>query len=64
MMLRESFCLPVAAAAIEEAMRVVWDAGYVTADLETAGDTLIGTQKMGTLIAGHVEQILGNSNVD
>ena len=50
MMFRYSFKLPDEAAAIENAVDAVLAAGWRTADIADAGDTPIGTQKMGQLI--------------
>lgn len=51
MMLRISFGLTEEAAAVEKAVERVIDAGYRTEDLREAGKEVVGTQKMGRLIA-------------
>lgn len=51
MMLRYSFGLEREARAIEDAVSRVLEQGYRTADIATPGDTVVGTQEMGRLIA-------------
>jgi 3-isopropylmalate dehydrogenase len=58
MMLRESFGLCSASAAIEQAVRSVWEEGFCTADVAVPGRRVIGTVEMATRIAQRVEQYL------
>ena len=58
MMLRESFCWPAAAAAIQQAVRSVWDEGFCTAELHVPGSQVIGTRELGKRIAKRAEQLL------
>ena len=51
MMLKYSFDNDEAAKAIEDAVKSVLKSGYRTPDIQSDGTTLIGTEKMGTLIA-------------
>jgi 3-isopropylmalate dehydrogenase len=51
MMLRYSFGLEDAALSIENAVMTVLDQGYRTLDILQPGKTLVGTEKMGDLIA-------------
>ncbi|MFS8501408.1 MAG: 3-isopropylmalate dehydrogenase [Caldicoprobacter sp.] len=51
MMLRYSFGLEREARAVEDAVSRVLEQGYRTADIATPGDTVVGTQEMGRLIA-------------
>lgn len=51
MMLRYSFNMPAEADAIENAVNLVLDEGYRTADIMSEGNSLIGCKKMGELIA-------------
>ena len=51
MMLKYSFDNDEAALAIENAVKSVLKAGYRTPDIKSEGSTIIGTEKMGTLIA-------------
>lgn len=52
MMLRYSFDMEDAANAIEKAVALILDKGYRTGDIMESGMTLVGTEKMGDLIAG------------
>ena len=54
MMLRLSLGLEAEAKAIEEAVDAVIREGYRTADIASAGSTLVDTAKMGTLVAERV----------
>ena len=54
MMLRYSFSTEAAAADIERAVSNVLDKGYRTEDIMQEGMKLVGTQKMGVLIAGEL----------
>jgi 3-isopropylmalate dehydrogenase len=56
MMLRLSLGEPDAAAAIEQAVDAVLQAGYRTPDISSEGTNVVDTAKMGTLVA---EQIGG-----
>jgi 3-isopropylmalate dehydrogenase len=58
MMLRESFGLFNASAAIEQAVKSVWDEGFCTADVAVPGRRVLGTAEMGTRIAERVEHYL------
>jgi 3-isopropylmalate dehydrogenase len=58
MLLRESLALPHVAAAIEDAVRSVWNEGFCTADVAMPGGRIVGTREMGTRIAERAEQIL------
>jgi 3-isopropylmalate dehydrogenase len=51
MMLRESFGLMQAAAAIQDAVRSVWREGFRTEDVATQGAHIVGTREMGSRIA-------------
>lgn len=51
MMLKYSFGNDEAAQAIEDAVKSVLSSGYRTPDIKTEGSIVIGTEKMGTLIA-------------
>lgn len=51
MMLRYSFDMDDAADSIEKAVALVLDKGYRTADIMEDGKTLVGTEKMGDLVA-------------
>ncbi|MGE3803552.1 MAG: isocitrate/isopropylmalate family dehydrogenase, partial [Gemmataceae bacterium] len=62
LMLRASFGLESAAAAIEEALRQVWSEGWRTADVARPGCRLIGTQEMGRRVAGCAAEIACQSN--
>lgn len=50
MMLRHSFSLEEGAKAIEEAVEVVLEEGYRTADIMSEGNKLVGTKEMGQLV--------------
>ncbi len=52
MMLRSSLGLAKEAAAVEEAVNTVLNAGYRTADIARAGDAPISTSAMGDLVVG------------
>ncbi len=54
MMLRYSFDLEAEALLIEEAVRKVLGKGYRTIDIMSPGNTLVGTDKMGDLIAQEI----------
>ena len=54
MMLRYSFDLEKEADAVENAINKVLDEGYRTGDIFSEGCTLVGTKKMGDLIAEHI----------
>ncbi len=54
MMLKYSFDLDKEAAVIEDAVRNVLKKGYRTVDIMSPGKTLVGTDKMGDLIAGEI----------
>jgi len=53
-LLRESLNLPRCAAAIEQAIRATWAAGYVTADLSDTGGRVISTTEMTRRIADRI----------
>jgi len=55
MLLRHSLGLEKEAAAVEEAVNQVLREGYRTRDLREEGKTLVGTRKMGALIAAQVK---------
>ncbi|MGD1832451.1 MAG: 3-isopropylmalate dehydrogenase [Sphaerochaetaceae bacterium] len=55
MMLRYTFSLPKEADAIETAVSGVLEQGYRTGDIYSEGTTLVGTKKMGSLIAESIE---------
>ena len=55
MMLRYSFDLDREADAIEAAVQKALTEGYRTSDIMAAGCTLVGTARMGELIAGYIE---------
>ncbi|MGL4343681.1 MAG: 3-isopropylmalate dehydrogenase [Cellulosilyticaceae bacterium] len=55
MMLRYSFDLEQEARAIEQAVEAVLDQGYRTGDIMSEGMSLIGTEKMGSLICEHIQ---------
>jgi len=57
MMLRYTFSLSKEADAIERAVSGVLDQGYRTKDIYSEGTTLIGTKKMGFLIAESIENL-------
>jgi len=59
MMLRHSLEMPEAAAAVERAVKEVLQAGYRTEDIRQEGAIVVGTDKMGTLVAERVGAILG-----
>lgn len=54
MMLRYSFDLDMEADILENAVRTVLSKGYRTIDIMSPGKTLVGTDKMGDLIAGEI----------
>lgn len=54
MMLRYSLDLSMEADRIEDAVRKVLSKGYRTIDIMSPGKTLVGTDKMGDLIAGEI----------
>ena len=56
MMLRHSFALPDEAKAIEDAISLVLDEGYRTADIYSAGMKRVGTAEMGRRIAEAIKQ--------
>jgi 3-isopropylmalate dehydrogenase len=58
MMLRESFCLIHASRAIEQAVRLVWNQGYCTADTVVPGRRVIGTREMGSRVAERTSCLL------
>ncbi|HTV49385.1 MAG TPA: isocitrate/isopropylmalate family dehydrogenase [Phycisphaerae bacterium] len=60
MMLRESFNCHVEASCIEQAIEDVWHAGWRTPDITQNGDRIVGTQRMGELIAEAVLTQVGN----
>lgn len=53
-MLRYSFDLSKEAEQIENAVKTVLHQGYRTADIYQDGMTLVGTEKMGDLIAAEI----------
>ena len=55
MMLRYSFDLDREADAIEAAVQKALTEGYRTSDIMAEGCTLVGTARMGELIAGYIE---------
>lgn len=55
MMLRYSFDLETEARAIEGAVEAVLDQGYRTGDIMSEGMSLIGTEKMGSLICEYIQ---------
>ncbi|MDF2871277.1 MAG: leuB [Anaerocolumna sp.] len=55
MLLRYSFDLEEEAKQIEEAVQKVLKNGYRTVDIMSDGNTLVGTDKMGDLIAGEIK---------
>jgi len=55
MLLKESFGLTEAAESIHAAVRSVWRAGWRTADLPEAACQVVGTRKMGALVADAVK---------
>ena len=57
MMLRYSFDLDREADAIEAAVQKALTEGYRTSDIMAEGCTLVGTTRMGELIAGYIEQV-------
>jgi 3-isopropylmalate dehydrogenase len=58
MMLRYSFGMPKAAAAVDQAVRMVLKEGFRTEDIRQAGATVVGTDKMGSLVAERVEALM------
>lgn len=56
MMLRYSFDLDMEADKIEDAVRKVLKKGYRTIDIMSPGNTLVGTDKMGDLIADKIRE--------
>lgn len=68
MMLRETYELPHEANRIEAALERVWRAGWRTADLFDNGadaeDKLVGTRRMGHLVAEAVRQLSGSQPVE
>jgi 3-isopropylmalate dehydrogenase len=54
MMFRHSFQMEEVASSIENSVEKVLAQGYRTADIYTPGTTLVGTEKMGDLVAGAV----------
>ena len=56
MMLKFSFDLDKEADAIERAVAKVLEEGYRTIDIMSDGKEQVGTEKMGDLIAGYIEQ--------
>ena len=54
MMFRYSFKLAAEADAIEAAVDKALAGGWCTADIARAGESVIGTQKMGEIIRGHI----------
>ncbi|MHB8910999.1 MAG: 3-isopropylmalate dehydrogenase [Syntrophales bacterium] len=58
MMLRHSFGMEGAAAAVENAVRAVLKDGFRTEDIREEGATIVGTVKMGDLVAGKTGSIL------
>ena len=57
MLLRHSLELEDEARAVETAVEAVLAEGYRTRDLEKGGTTLIGTRKIGDLIAGRIRNV-------
>jgi len=57
MMLRESYGLAAEADAIEKALSDVWAAGWRTEDLREEGCRIVGTQRMGELVAEEVVRV-------
>lgn len=55
MMFRHTFKMDEIAAAIETAIEQALAAGYRTPDIHTSGTTLVGTEKMGELVAGFLK---------
>jgi 3-isopropylmalate dehydrogenase len=58
MLLREGFGLEREAAAIEGAVRALWDEGLRTEDLARPGTRIVGTREMGHQVAHRAGQIL------
>ncbi len=57
MMLRYTFSLTKEADAIERAVSEILEKGYRTGDIYSEGTTLVGTKKMGSLIADAIENL-------
>lgn len=57
MMLRYSFDLTREAAAVEQAVAEVLEAGYRTADIMEPGMTLVGTERMGDLVVEYINRL-------
>ncbi|NMA66384.1 MAG: 3-isopropylmalate dehydrogenase [Clostridiaceae bacterium] len=55
MMLRYSFNLSKEAEAVENAVNIALKEGYRTGDIMSPGKTLVGTEKMGDLVANFIE---------
>lgn len=55
MMLRYTLNLKKEADAVEKAVNRVLEEGYRTGDIMSPGKTLVGTQKMGDMVAGFIE---------
>jgi 3-isopropylmalate dehydrogenase len=58
MMLRHSLEMPEAAAEVERAVREVLKAGYRTEDIRQEGAAVVGTDKMGDLVAAKVSALV------
>jgi 3-isopropylmalate dehydrogenase len=56
MLLRFSLDLPAEADAVERAVDDVLDASFRTNDIESPGTTVVGTRRMGDLIAERVRR--------
>lgn len=54
MLLLYSFHLPKAAEEVQQAVAKVMQKGYRTGDLAQAGTTIVGTEEMGSLVAGEI----------
>jgi len=57
MLLRESFGLFDAARLVERAVRAVWQDGWRTEDLAEEGGRLVGTDRMGQLVADKIRTL-------
>ena len=58
MMLRHSFDMAAEAAIVEKAVRAVLREGFRTQDIQQRGSTVVGTVRMGDLVAEKVRSLM------